>query len=114
MTLVDRVQTSVNEPTHRLTFEVDQTFLTDYTQWGALSTWANSTKAKKSHRDLFDLGPKSSLHPPSAVGKHNSHQSGAPKGGKAQNFALFFPFSRRNCLSFFPLLGVLSWNFGGV
>ena len=31
----------------------------------------------------------------------------------AQNFALF-SLSCHNFLSFFPLLGVLSWNFGGV
>ena len=49
---------------------------------------------------------------------------GAPKGvcggpegwggGGEQNFAFFFSLSRHNFLSFFSLLGVLSWNFGGV
>ena len=41
-------------------------------------------------------------------------QGGGLEGWRAQNFALFFPLSRHNFLSFFTLLGVFSWNFGGV
>ena len=41
-------------------------------------------------------------------------KGGAPKGGGAQNFALFFSLSRHKICSFLPSLGVLSWNFGGV
>ena len=37
---------------------------------------------------------------------------GPPIRRTAQNFALFFPSSHFH--SFFPLLGVFSWNFGGV
>ena len=36
-----------------------------------------------------------------------------PEGWGAQNFALL-SLSRHNFLSFFPRLGVLPWNFGGV
>ena len=39
---------------------------------------------------------------------------GPRRGGVAQNFALFFSLSRHNFHSFFPLLGVIKWNFGGV
>ena len=41
-------------------------------------------------------------------------KGGAPKGGGAQNFALFFSLSCQNCNSFFFLSGFFSWNFGGV
>ena len=38
---------------------------------------------------------------------------GAPKGGKVQNFAFFFLLPPQ--FSFFlPLLGIVSWNVGGV
>ena len=53
-----------------------------------------------------------------------TQKSGAPKGEGpevwgpvgcgARNFALFFSVSGPHFLSFFPLLGVFSWNFGGV
>ena len=36
-----------------------------------------------------------------------------PEGWGAKKLSLF-PRSRHNFLSFFPLLGVFSWNFGGV
>ena len=39
---------------------------------------------------------------------------GAVRGRRAQNFAFFFSLSRHNFLSFFSLLEVLAWNFGGV
>ena len=42
-----------------------------------------------------------------------SSKGGGGRTGGARNFALFV-LSRRKFLSFFPLLGVLSWNFGGV
>ena len=38
----------------------------------------------------------------------------APKGGEPKFFGAFFPLSSHNVHSFFPLLGVFSWNFGGV
>ena len=38
---------------------------------------------------------------------------GGPKGGEPKN-SLFFSLSRHNFHSSLPLLGVLSWNFGGV
>ena len=44
----------------------------------------------------------------------DSPSAGPPLRRTAQNFGLFFPFSRHNFLSFFSLLGVLSLNFGGV
>ena len=37
-----------------------------------------------------------------------------PSAGSAGLPSLFFSLSRHNFLSFFPLLGVFSWNFGGV
>ena len=60
-------------------------------------------------------GPK-----PRKVGLPRVGPRGGPKKGwapnegwGAQNFALFFSLSRHNFLSFFSLLGVFSWNFGG-
>ena len=50
--------------------------------------------------------------PRSGAPRSGAPRSGAPRGG-AQNFALF-SLSRHNFLSFFSLLGILSWNFGGV
>ena len=42
-------------------------------------------------------------------------KGGAPKGGGGPKISgFFFPFSRHNFHSSLPLLGVLSWNFGGV
>ena len=38
----------------------------------------------------------------------------AAKGWASKNLALFIFVSRSHFLSFFPLLGVFSWNFGGV
>ena len=48
--------------------------------------------------------------------KGGENKGGHPKGGGARNFAFFFPLSlsRHKFLSFFPLLGVFSWNFGGA
>ena len=45
--------------------------------------------------------------------KGGALKGGGPEGWEAQNFVLFFP--RPPLFSFFlPLLGVVSWNFGGV
>ena len=45
--------------------------------------------------------------------KGGAPKGGAPKGG-GPKFRAFFFLSRHNFLSFFSLLRVLSWNFGGV
>ena len=37
-----------------------------------------------------------------------------PRRVGGPKFRAFFPFSRHHFLSSFSLLGVLSWNFGGV
>ena len=37
-----------------------------------------------------------------------------PKGGRPKISLFFFPLFHHNFLSFFPLLGVFSWNVGGV
>ena len=54
------------------------------------------------------------LHGPSSAGTPpDPAPHGPPSPRTAQNFALF-SLSRHIFLSFFPLLGVFSWNFGGV
>ena len=46
--------------------------------------------------------------------KGGAPEGGAPEGvGPKISRAFFFPSPTHNFLSFFPLLGVFSWNFGG-
>ena len=51
--------------------------------------------------------------PKGGAQKGGAQKGGGPKGG-GPKFRSFFSLSRHNFLSFFTLLGVLSWNFGGV
>ena len=46
--------------------------------------------------------------------KSGGPKGGGPEGWGARNFALFFPSPATKFVLFFPLLVVLSWNFGGV
>ena len=51
--------------------------------------------------------------PESVAGRGNHSQVGFLKGGGLK-VSRFFSLSRHNFHSFVPLLGVFSWNFGGV
>ena len=64
--------------------------------------WCGVSVCVQNFRKVQDLG----AHP-------DSPSAGPPSAGQPQNFVLFFHLPPQ--FSFFlPLLGVLSWNFGGV
>ena len=45
--------------------------------------------------------------------KNGAPKGGAPKGGESK-ISRFFSLYHHNFLSFSPLFGVFSWNFGGI